>query len=257
MCVACDTGYYRVGNASPVNNVCNSISPGYKAVVSTFAQLGLPTLEVSDGVFMATLIREPSGRNYTGLLKTELQPCPTGTEAFLNGTARVPAAPAGASHAATVTADNSCKPCDANTFASKTGTAKCQLCKAGSFPTRSFAGTVKPEPSLGGPVARGNDQCTLCPLGFYRAPQSTKCVPAACLPACLPGRMPACLPASSGCAALTPPAPHPPLSFSAGPPATSARVATRPASPRAVLPARLAAPATPTAPAPGLCLAPT
>ena len=167
-------GTYRSGNASPVNNNCTSIPPGYKASIQTAAALNLANTDVSAAENLDTLIVEPSGAAYTGSLKTGIVPCPTGTEAFLNGTARVPVAPAPATYAATIVADNSCKPCDANMFASKTGTPKCQLCKAGSFPTRTFAATVQPEPTQTGTVPRGNDQCTLCPMGFYKAPQSSK-----------------------------------------------------------------------------------
>ena len=166
-------GTYRSGSASPVNNNCTSIPPGYKATIQSMADLNLANTDVSAVINLDQVIVEPSGAAYTGKLKTGIAPCPTGTEAFLNGTTRVPVATAPATYAATITADNSCKPCDANMFASKTGTPKCALCKAGSYPTRTFAPTVKPEP---GNVARGNDQCTLCPMGFYKAPQSSKAI---------------------------------------------------------------------------------
>ena len=172
-CVACPVGTYRSGSASPVNNNCTSIPPGYKATIQSMADLNLANTDVSAVINLDQVIVEPSGAAYTGKLKTGIAPCPTGTEAFLNGTTRVPVATAPATYAATITADNSCKPCDANMFASKTGTPKCALCKAGSYPTRTFAPTVKPEP---GNVARGNDQCTLCPMGFYKAPQSSKAI---------------------------------------------------------------------------------
>ena len=171
VCLACPVGTYRSGSASPVNNNCTSIPPGYKASLQSFADLALASVQVSDSATLDAQVKTPAGAAYSGLLKTGIAPCPTGTEAFLNGNARVPAAVSGATYAATVTADNSCKACDANMYASKTGTPKCQLCKAGAFPTRSFPASNNPEP---GNVARGNDQCTLCPTGFYKAPQSSK-----------------------------------------------------------------------------------
>ena len=167
-------GTYRSGSASPVNNNCTSIPPGYKATIQSFTALNLANVDVNATFNLDQVIVDPSGASYSGNLKTGITGCPTGTEAFLNGNARVPAAAAPATYNATVFADNSCKPCDANMFASKTGTPKCQLCKAGSFPTRTFAATVQPEPTQTGTVPRGNDQCTLCPMGFYKAPQSSK-----------------------------------------------------------------------------------
>ena len=159
-CVACPVGTFRSPGS---DNSCQDLPPGFKATVDSTASLGLSSsvIATNAGATLATLdsvVIEPvSNTVYSGDLKTGIQACALGTEAYGANVARVPAPAAGAAYGAVVIADQSCNACADNLFASKVGTAKCQICRAGAFPTKSYATGTAPE--VNG-AERGPDQCT-------------------------------------------------------------------------------------------------
>ena len=58
------------------------------------------------------------------------------------------------------------RPCARAPLLLRTGSAACRYCRAGSFPTKSASALA---------AGTGADQCTLCPLGFYRGSFSNRC----------------------------------------------------------------------------------
>ena len=176
-CVACGAGTYRSGDAGVGVNTCQTIPAGYKATLESATDLALSSVTLATGVTMDAKI-VVGGNAYSGSLKTGIAACAVGTESYVGASGRLPLA-ASAAYGDVITADNSCSPCASNMVAIKTGTARCGVCKAGTFPTRSYdpAQAANQEP---GSVQRGPNQCTACPLGFFRAATSTSATCDAC-----------------------------------------------------------------------------
>ena len=175
--MACASGTYRSGDAGVGINTCQTIPAGYKATLETATDLGLSAITLASGVSMDGAI-VVGGNAYTGSLKTGIAACSPGTESYVGASGRLPL-PASNAYSAIIVADNSCSPCAVNMVAVKTGTARCGVCKAGTYPTRSYdptsAGNQEP-----GSVQRGPNQCTACPMGFFRAGTSTSATCDAC-----------------------------------------------------------------------------
>ena len=87
---------------------------------ATAAQIDLSAIvSTSATKLLYNLIVDDTATPYTGDLKTGIQACANGTEAYWSGGSRTPGG--GANYAARVVKDQSCKGCDPNMFAAKTG----------------------------------------------------------------------------------------------------------------------------------------